>query len=242
MLPKGHIRIQTGFLYPDGSSVDVFVVDEPSAPLLPPMRLSDLGQTMAFLLDHDVQPWTSKKRRTQLEQAIDLYGASLRGGALELPVTPTDDSLQEGIVLLGQACVRMSDLLFTKRLQLQSPFNEDVEEFLSDASLQYEPSIQLSGQFGPVPVDFVVTGKSTRSAIITLFSRMTSSGHVQANEVFRKWHDLNAGGATESRVTLLDDSVDINRVYRDEDLKRIEQYSTLQPFSDRTNLEALLAA
>lgn len=116
MLPKGHIRIQTGFLYPDGSSIDVFVVNDPKEPLLPPSRLSDFGQTMAFLLNHDVKPWSSKKRRIQLEDAVSLYGVELAGGALEKRITNTQESLSEAIILLGQACLRMSDLLFTKRL------------------------------------------------------------------------------------------------------------------------------
>lgn len=241
-VPRGHLRIQTGFLYPDGSSVDVFVVDHPDAPLLPPTELSDFGQTMAFLLDHDVHPWKSKKRKQQLEQAIDLYGVSLKGGSLVRPLGNELSSLQEGILLLGQACVRMSDLVYTKRLQLQSPFNDDVEEFFADAGLEYESGVQLDGAYGPVHVDFVVTGQRTRSAVLTLFSRISSSGHAQANEVFRRWHDLQAAGAPESRVTLLDDTIDTKAVYGDDDLRRIEQYSTIQPFSERSNLQTLLAA
>lgn len=242
LLPKGHIRLQTGFLYPDGSSVDVFVVDDPRAPLLPPSRLSDLGHTMSFLLDHDVKPWTSKKRKVQLEHAISLYGVELAGGALERRLTDTQASLSEGVILLGQACVRMSDLVFTKRLQLQSVFADDVEEFLADADLDYEPSVELGGQFAPVAVDFLVRGRTTASAVLTLFSRLPAAAHTQANEVFRKVHDLHAAERPEQRVTLLDDTVDISRVYRDEDLRRIERYSTLLPFSDRAAACALLAA
>lgn len=122
VLPRGHIRIETGFLYPDGSFVDIFLVEDPRQPLLPPSRLSDLGQTMAFLLHHDVKPWTSKKRRLQLEEAISLYGVELAGGSLEKRMADTQGALKEGVILLGQVCVRMSDLLFTKRLQLQSIF------------------------------------------------------------------------------------------------------------------------
>jgi hypothetical protein len=242
ILPKGHIRVQTGFLYPDGSSVDVFVVNDSRAPLLPPSRISDLGQTMGFLLNHDVKPWTSKKRRIQLEETISLYGVELVGGALEKPIIDVQDSLRDGIILLGQACVRMSDLLFTKRLQLQSVFTEDVEEFLADADLDYEPGAELKGQFAPVAIDFLVRGKTTTSAVLTLFSRLPAAAHAQTNEVFRKVHDLHTAERPEQRVTLLDDTVDVSRVYRDEDLRRLELYSTLLPFSDRAAARTLLAA
>jgi hypothetical protein len=240
LLPKGHLRIETRFLYPDGSSVDVFLVDDPRQPLLPPSRLSDLGQTMSFLLNHELKPWTSKKRKIQLEEAISLYGVELVGGALERPIADTQDALKEGIVLLGQACVRMSDLLFTKRLQLQSPFADDVEELLADADLDYEQAVELPGQFAPIAVDFLVRGRRTTSAVLTLSSRLSATAHPQANEVFRKVHDLHAAGRPEQRVTLVDDTVD--RVYRDEDLRRIELYSRLVPFSDRDTARALLAA
>lgn len=78
--------------------------------------------------------------------------------------------------------------------------------------------------------------------MLTLFSRLPAAAHVQANEVFRKIHDLHAAGRAEQRVTLLDDTVDVSRVYRDEDLRRLEQYSTLLPFSDRATARTLLAA
>ncbi len=76
-LPKGHVRIETPFMYPDGGSVDVFLVDE--SPLLPPTKLSDLGQTIAWLADVQVKPWLSKKRRQFLEDALHLRGSSARG-------------------------------------------------------------------------------------------------------------------------------------------------------------------
>ena len=242
VVPKGHIRIETGFLYPDGASVDVFLVDDLRQPLLSPSRLSDLGQTIGFLLHHDVKPWTSKKRRMQLEEAISLYGVELVGGSLDKRITDTQGSLRDGIILLGQACVRMADMLFTKRLQLQSSFAEDVEEFLADTDLKYEPNVDLKGPFAPVTVDFLVQGRTTTSAVLTLFSRVPAAAHSQANEVFRKAHDLNAAGRPEQRITILDDTVDVSRIYRDEDIRRIERYSTILPFSDRASMSVLLAA
>ena len=243
VVPKGHLRIETGFLYPDGSSVDVFLVNDPREPLLPASKVSDLGQTLAFLLDHDVKPRGSKKRQAQLETAISLYGVSLAGGALEKSISDTQDSLGEAIILLGQACVRMADLVYTKRMQLQSVFTEDVEEFLSDADLEYQAGVELPGQFAPVPIDFLVRGTTTTSAVLTLSSRLpSSSAHIQTNEVFRKWHDLREAGRAEQRVTLFDDGADGARAYRDEDLRRIETYATLLPFSDRTTVRGLLAA
>lgn len=77
---------------------------------------------------------------------------------------------------------------------------------------------------------------------MTLFSRLPAAAHSAANEVFRKVHDLHTAERPEQRVTLLDDTVDVARIYRDEDLRRIEAYSTILPFSERDTARALLAA
>lgn len=238
---KRHVRVETRFVYPDGAFVDVFIVNGASRPPLP-WVLSDLGQTMDFLLHHDVKPWSSKKRAVQLADAIALYGATLRGAALEVPVVDVESSLQDGIILLGQACLRMSDLLFTKRLQLQGAFADEVEEFLSDAELEYTPNVELQGPFAPVAVDFLVRGRSKSSAVMVLSARLSTAAHAQANEVFRKVHDLATAGASEQRVALLDDTGGFAQLYRDDDIGRIQTYATLMPFSERDELRTLLAA
>jgi hypothetical protein len=45
VLPRGHVRIETGFTYPDGGSVDVFVVKGAKILQTSTALLSDLGQT-----------------------------------------------------------------------------------------------------------------------------------------------------------------------------------------------------
>ena len=104
---KGALRLETAFLYPDGSSVDVFLVEDD--PLFPKLKLSDFGQTTSWLLDVQVKPWLSKKRQRFVEDALRTYGVEQVGGALELPLRGLD-GLVEGVVKLGQACIRVADL------------------------------------------------------------------------------------------------------------------------------------
>ena len=236
-VPRGHIRIETAFLYPDGASVDVFALDE--APLLPQIRLSDLGQTSDWLLGVQVKPWLSKKRQAYLEDAIRIYDVSQQGGKLELNI-PSLDEIANGLVRLGQACVRVSDLAFTRRSSLVSAFSEDVEEVLADSELEYQTNIELKGRYNQmVRVDFFVQGSRTSSALLTMSSGNTSSAHVQANEIFRRWYDFNIPERTEQRVTVFDDRYD---VYRDDDLRRLRDLSDVVPLSDRRTIIDLLAA
>jgi hypothetical protein len=99
---------------------------------------------------------------------------------------------------------------------------------------------ELVGRHGrPVRVDFLVHGQRTSSALLTLASGSASQAHVAANEIFRRWYDLDSPERAEQRVTVLDDRHD---VYRDDDIARLKELSDVVAFSDRQTLRDLLAA
>lgn len=236
MLPSGYLRLETPFKYPDGTSIDVFV--EPKA-LLPEIRLSDLGQTTGWLLNLQMKPWLSRKRRALVDDALSTYGVAQSGGELVLDI-PEAAALPDGIIRLSQACLRVADLSFTRRSSLQSSFLEEVEEVLDDSELSYTANAEVLGKFGNVVrVDFSVEGRRSKSLVLTLGSQNPSAAHTLANEVFKRWHYLNVSARPEQRVTLFDDR---SSVYRDEDLKALEEVSTVLPFSDRNGVRELLAA
>ena len=236
-LPQGHVRLETAFLYPDGASVDVFLVQE--EPLLPPRKLSDLGQTMSWLLDVQVRPGMSRKRQQLVEDALRIYDVRQVGGALEHSL-PSLDQLMEAIVHLGQACVRVADLVYTRRGSLQSAVIDEIEELLADAELTYEANQELEGRYGArVRVDFLARGRQITSALLAWSSGSSSQAHVQANEIFRRWYDLDVPTRSEQRVTVLDDRYD---VYREEDLCRLRDLSDIVALSDRQTMHDLLAA
>lgn len=236
-IPKRHVRIETAFLYPEGSSVDLFLVED--APLLPATKLSDLGNTSQWLLDVQVRPWLSKKRQAYVEDALRIYGVAQQGGALEIPLASLD-GIVDGIVRLGQACVRVADLVYTRRSSLVLPVAEEVEEVLADAELAYEPNPEIEGRYGkPVRVDFLVRGAQTKSDVLTWSNKNASQAHVQANEIFRRWYDLNIPARTEQRVTIFDDRYD---AYRDDDIRRLRDLSEILALSERITIRDLLAA
>lgn len=231
-VPKGHLRVETGFVYPDGTSIEVFVVDSGNGRL----KLSDLGQTSSWLLHLQIKPWLSKKREAMLSDALALHGVSQVGGALEYPLD-TAGSFADGVVRLSQACLRAADLCFTRRNALQTVFKDQVEETFSDLELDFEQDVDLVGRT-TVRVDYLVRTVRLTSAILTLSSGSASSAHVSANEVFRKWYDLAVPSRPEARITLWDDGRD---VYKSEDLERLSQLSSVVPFSDRQALRDLVS-
>jgi len=241
VVPRGHLRLETKFLYPDRSSVDVFIVNGSQQQLLAPSPiLSDLGQTTSWLADVQVKPWQSKKRQRFLEDAIYVLGIRQNGGALETTFEPNHDGLEDAVIRLGQACVRVADLSFTRRSSLQVTATDEVEELISDAELNYQTNAQLQGRHGNVVVvDFLVEGRRRKSAVLTLAAQSTTTAHSVANEIFRKHYDLDTPQRGEQRVTVYDDRLD---VYRPEDLDRLRDVCEVVPLSARQDLVAVLAA
>lgn len=109
-VPRGPVRIETAFLYPEGSSVDLFVLDSCSADSFG--RLSDVGETMDWLLDVQIQPETSPRLLEIVNQVLHSCGVTLEAGSLSVAL-PTIDDLPDAIVRLGQACLRVADLVYT---------------------------------------------------------------------------------------------------------------------------------
>jgi hypothetical protein len=235
-LPRGHIRLETAFLYPDGSSIDVFVKEQAATPS---HTLSDLGQTTTWLLDMQVKPWLSKKRQQIVTDVLKVHGVQQNGGAFELEMKGYD-ALIEDVVRLGQACARIADLTFTRRTSMQSSVDEEVEELLADFSLDYTPKAELKGRYGaPVKVDFLVRGRRLESALQTLSSANSTTSHTVANEIFRRWYDLDESETSKQRVTVFDDRFD---TYRADDLKRLRDVSDVVALSEKVMLHDLLAA
>ena len=237
--PRGHTRFETGMIYPDGTSIEVFLPREPDLIEKGGLRLTDFGQTMDWLLNIPVRPWLSKKRQTQLEQAIKLYGVVQSGGELVLPLKSLDE-VATGVLRLAQACLRVSDLSFSKRTALQSSFNEDVEAVLSDLDVNYVPEAELEARGGKlIRVDFLVKRQHLPpAAILTMSNGNASQAHVLANEVFSRFYDLRTFKRPEDRVTIWNDG---QNVYREVDLNRLGDVSTVVPISDTQTLGALLA-
>ena len=57
LLPKGHVRIETAFHYPDGSTIDLFIPrDDGFLGGLEPIELTDFGNTLTWLAQLGINP------------------------------------------------------------------------------------------------------------------------------------------------------------------------------------------
>jgi hypothetical protein len=159
-----------------------------------------------------------------------------RGGEL-VANAPTKAEFPSAVIRLAQACSRVSDLSFTRRLTQPAVFVEEVESVLVDLEVKYEPNVTLPGRFGDVDVDFVVETPEATSAVLTWSSFNSGYSHTKGLEIFRRFFDLQE--AKLNKLTIFDDSRD---VYKSQDLARLSTVSTIIPLSDRTGIRRALAA
>lgn len=235
---NGHICIQTALQYPDGSYIDVFLRQDPQLRFGDMVTLSDLGQTTAWLLDLRLKPWLSEKRRRFVEDALAVYGASMRNGAIEIDLTP-GEPLGPGVLRLAQACLRMADLMFTQRSSVETAFKDRIEEFLAIKELRFEQDFEVLGRHERrVRVDYLVRAERRDSLVLVLGSANPSSAHTIANEIFSRWYDLNVPQVQGQKITLFDD----NSPVRDADLDRLRELSAVIPISDEDTLAETLRA
>lgn len=240
---SGHLRIATAFRYPDGSSVDLFIVNHRD--LLSgvgPLTLTDFGNTFLWLDQLDIRPLKSARRKRLTLDVLSGYNITHNGGALSCSVSA--DDLLPGIIRLGQACIRVADLTFTQRTTAQGSFNEEVESLIDEAGLDFEPNARLCAKLSGgvdvvVPVDFLIRTPRVETAIFTLSAESSSgsAAKVRAVEVFKRCYDLRDWQGR--RVAALDDR---RKLYLDEDIDRLRDFATVMPISEPEALRELLAA
>jgi hypothetical protein len=222
---SGALRMLTPFRYPNGEQIDLFL-EEPQ-PLLGGFVLSDLGQTTSYLLDLQVKPWASNKRRQIIEDVCRSLEVQWRGGRFQIEIANDDvGQLSPFMMRLAQACIRVSDLSFSARIWSAGSFRDELEEYLHSIDLRYEPNpVEIGTKAQEVKLDFRVFGESSQSLVQSMSSASASSAHSISLEVFSRWFDLGQekrGGP--KHVTVIDES---NDVFKDTDIGRLDRLSSV---------------
>jgi hypothetical protein len=232
-LPRGHIRFDTKLLYPDGASIGVFVE---CADLLKHERriMSDFGMSFAKLAEFQVNPRHPKSRFQAIEESVRDLGVRVSGDRLVLELTQAS-ALREDIIKLGQACLRVSYIIYSRRSTQRVSLSEEIRVVIENTGLDYVPKHRFKGPFErDVEVDYRVTGPTRHTSILAL-----GGSHTQANEVFRKWSDLDYSKVEDQFVTIFDERKEVERK---EDLVRLERVSEVLSLTNRKGIEMVLKA
>jgi sporulation protein YlmC with PRC-barrel domain len=231
-IKNGWVRFSTPFLYPDGSHIDLFLGQ--TTELLKEYVLSDQGQTLSYLSDLHINPLKTKKKKEALSDICESLRISNDNGELiiRIPFDKVEITLANAITRLVQGCIRVSDFSLNQRFPTTTTFKEDVEEFLSKIDVQYEPDYKVIGRFGKdIYVDFKTSSTKRDDLILTLSTSNAVSAHQVANEAFRKWYDIADKRSAFEFITVYNSD---NDFFKEEDLYRIKEFSSLISFPAET--------
>ncbi len=229
----GRLRLHTPFLYPNGDYIDLYLEETPAG-----LYLTDLGETLGYLSDHNISFRQSSKRQKTLNDILLTHGVELFQGELRLRLDAAPRDLAWAVTRLGQAAVQVADLAYTMRLGTLATFREEVEEFWIDANIPYEANHRVVGGSGEVhTIDFYLPRR--RPILVETLSSATSSyASILVSKVVRIWHDILRVDGRYRYFSILDDPAD---VWRPEWIDQMAQLSEVLVWSERDRMRELLA-
>ncbi len=113
-----YIRIRTPFLYPDGDVIDLFYKEDGEY-----VVLTDLGETLGWLRMQTTDQQKSSKQRQLINDICMNLNVQLYRGMLMMRLKRSED-LAQAVMRLSQAALRVSDLWFIFRSQVDEPVDE----------------------------------------------------------------------------------------------------------------------
>jgi hypothetical protein len=232
----------TVFTYPDGSNVDLFL-GQPTPDGR--VRISDHGNTVAYLLDLGLEPWSTTRRKKLVGEICQSLEVEQRGSEFLIETPYAHHETLGAIVRLGHACVRASELAMTIQGRTVSAFQENLEEFVASTDLPFEANVEVEGRYHKkIMIDFEVRGAHFASWLKSLAAGTKSTAHEMATDLFAKWHDLShlkqSTGTERQFVTVC--SFD-RAAPKDEDIERLKEYSLVFTFPEQQDeLREVLAA
>lgn len=230
------LRIRTPYLYPDGDNIDLFCAMSGDI-----LTVTDLAETTGWLRMQSAAPRRSLRQNRLIAETCATHGIEFYRGMLQARCRPGDD-LAEVVTRVAQAALRVSDLWFTLRYAGNTSIANEVAEYLSEQSLDYERSKKLAGRSTFVwNVDFQVRAAARSSLVYVLTTGSRSMARRAADQVVAAWYDLSqyaAGPEALQFVSLFDDTAD---VWSTAEINRVEALSTLAFWSKPEEFSGILS-
>lgn len=149
--------------------------------------LTDDGETIDELELSNFNIFSSQRRIDIFNQILKSHGVS-KSDKNELYVTCRKEELPQKKHMLSQCMVKVSDLFFTSRNNVQSLFLEDVQSYLDNEEIRYTPNISFPGKSGLITnYDFVIP--KSRNAPERILKVVNHIDQMQTNNILFLWDD-----------------------------------------------------
>ena len=233
--PGDGVRVRTPMTYPDGTVVDVFVLERDGS-----FTLTDFGETLGWLRMQAVNPRLTRKQTAMVQDVCQALDVRLRRSELVLRAGAAEE-LAETVARLAQAAVRVSDIWFTLRTG-ESGAAAQIGAWLADKDIDFESSVRREGGSGSTwTLDYRTRTESRTSLVFLLSTATRSAARRVSAHVASGWIDLSHLKAQSETafVSLFDDT---NDVWRGEDFRVLGELSEVAFWSRPDELERILRA
>ena len=169
---RDYIRIRTPFLYPDGDVVDLYWRDNLDGH---GATITDLGESLRWLRMQSTSGRRTVKQNQIIADVQMTHNVEFFKGML-LARAGSDADIAEVVHRVAQAALRVSDIWFTFRLRSVESIGSEIEEFLSERRIAYDPGVRIPGRSARIwNVDFR-TRTEHKSALINVLSTWLEPG------------------------------------------------------------------
>ena len=233
-IPDKGLRVRTPLMYPDGGIVDIFVCESGGY-----FKVTDFGETLDWLWMQSMSSRRSPKQNRMIKDICHTLGVELCQG--ELVVTPDSRELIEDAILrLAQAVVRVSDLWFTLRARATLTMADEVGEWLDEKKISYDRAISEIGRSGQKwVIDYRTKTTDVTSLIFLLSTGSQAAARRRAEHVLAGCVDLShlQNEPKLSMISLFDDNEDL---WQEKDFRLVEQHSKIVYWSRPDEVERVL--
>ena len=233
--PIEGVKIRTPFVLPDGDIVDVFVVERSGGYVV-----TDFGDALGWLRTQSIRGKLTPRQRDLLKDICMTLGIELERGQLLLRVGEINE-IGEAVQRIGQSIVRVTDLWFTFRTQGWETVGDEVDEWLQNREISFEPRVSTAGKSGRNwIVDYKTSAPSHTSLVFLLATGSRGAVHRITDRIYTGCSDLKESRPQDSKwnlVSLFDDTID---VWRDEDFALLENVSAIARWSSPEEFEEML--
>ena len=236
--PYEGARVSTPLVYPDGGTVDVFILERQDGYVL-----TDFGEALGWLRMHSASDSLSPRQSGFVNDVCRTLGVRLERGQLTLRIGK-NAALGEAVLRLAQAVVRVSDIRFTFQRQRPQTTAKEVEIWLRERQINFQKAVRRQGMsLKKWRVNFETNCDNRTSMVFILSPRDRSAVSGITEHVTTACIDLSHLKESQSDdlfVSLFDDRDDRRKVWHPEDFNLVGRFSKIARWSQPDEFENIL--
>lgn len=209
-------RLTLPFLDRNNDLIEMYILDNGNETY----SITDDGNTISDLQLCGFDVSVSNRRKTILEAIISSYGVT-KTNSDELIVYCTINDLPLKKHMLAQCMVKVSDLFYLSRNNVQSVFVEDVQKFFDAHDIRYVDNICLTGKSKlTTHYDFAIAhSKNSAERLIKVVNNLDLNA---ARNIIFAWNDTKDMRQHETKLYTFIQNVD--RKVSDDALGALREY------------------